>query len=487
MMPMVWAVPGYTEVRELGSGATGRVVLATANTSGIPVAIKYLGDTDAAARQQFRAEARLLADLADPHVVRLYEYLEQAAGAAIVMELVDGVTLRALLRAEGATEPEAALAVLKGSLLGLAAAHRRGVVHRDYKPGNVLIDTVGRTKLADFGIAVPAGMGGAVGTPAYMAPEQWTGAPASPATDIYAATATWYECLTGAQPYPAADLTAMRAAHLNRPVPAQNLPPAVRGLAQRGLAKRPEDRPRDADAFLAELEQTARRTYGAAWERRGQAALARRVAALAVLLPLAGAGAVVATKAAAHTARAVPWLAGAAAAVVLVVTAVGGGLAADRRGSAPAADAVAGPAVAVSAVPVPPSASPSPTKRPSKNPPRTTPPTAPSSAPAQQILHLAVDAEQHQCGNDYCAIATVTMTTLTTDPVQLTLTVAGKDKSDTFTATAQGSTSYTIEMPDQIGVGVSAYCRDSTAVTFTVTTVPGQSSAEGNTQCAVIE
>ena len=136
-------LPGYTEVKVLGSGGFGEVVLARHDASGSRVAIKYLrgelvADPEFAAL--FRAEAAVLASLDDPNVVRLYEYVESPAGAAIVMELIDGVCLREILARHGKTSAEAALVVLQGSLLGLAAAHRRGVVHRDYKPENVLID-----------------------------------------------------------------------------------------------------------------------------------------------------------------------------------------------------------------------------------------------------------------------------------------------------------------------------------------------------------
>ncbi|MFD8816497.1 serine/threonine-protein kinase, partial [Streptomyces sp. NPDC059627] len=278
-----WAVSGYTQDKELGSGASGRVVLATHDTTGTRVAIKYLADElrdDPAFREVFRAEARLLGELRSPHVVELYEYVESPRGAAIVMELVDGVPLRRLLREHGATTPEAALVVLRGSLLGLAAAHAAGVVHRDYKPDNVLVAADGSSKLVDFGIAVPSGVAaGASGTPTYMAPEQWTGAAAGPATDVYAATATFFECLTGMKPYPGRTLAELAIQHIEAPIPDELAPEPVRPLIRRGLAKTPEERPESAAAFVEELEAVAGSGYGEEWEERGR----RELAALAAL------------------------------------------------------------------------------------------------------------------------------------------------------------------------------------------------------------
>ncbi|WP_251092222.1 serine/threonine-protein kinase [Streptomyces sp. Caat 7-52] len=281
-----WAVPGYTESLELGAGASGRVVLAVHEETGVPVAVKYLSESlcnRPGFVSEFRAEARLLGGLESPYVAGLYEYVESPEGAAIVMELVDGVSLRILLSREGPLEPEAALVILKGSLLGLADAHRLGIVHRDYKPENVLVAPDGTSKLVDFGIAVDTGTRvGIAGTPSYMAPEQWTGAPASPAADVYAVTATFFECLTGHKPYSGDNLAELALRHVDAPIPADEVPEPVRALVRRGLAKDPEERPTHAEAFVSELVAAAGAAYGPDWEERGRG----RLAALAALLPL---------------------------------------------------------------------------------------------------------------------------------------------------------------------------------------------------------
>ncbi|MFE9631042.1 serine/threonine-protein kinase [Streptomyces sp. NPDC006463] len=290
-----WTVPGYTEVRELGSGGSGRVVLAVHDGTGTAVAVKYLSDRlrqDPAFVGEFRAEARLLGGLRSPYVVGLYEYVESPGGAAIVMELVDGISLRALLKQAGRADAEAALVVLKGSLLGLAAAHREGVVHRDYKPENVLVAADGSSKLVDFGIAAGRGTTpGVAGTPAYMAPEQWQGRPASPAADVYAATATFFECLTGRKPYDGENFAELAVQHIEAPVPETEAPEPVRPLIRRGLAKQPEQRPENAEAFVTELEGVALAAYGPQWEERGQRKLAALAALLPLLFPSAGAAA----------------------------------------------------------------------------------------------------------------------------------------------------------------------------------------------------
>ncbi|WP_219471932.1 serine/threonine-protein kinase [Nonomuraea rhizosphaerae] len=284
-----WRVPGYSEERELGAGASGRVVLARREHDGAEVAIKYLSDqlrSDVGFVARFRHEARLLGTVRSPHNARLVDYVETGFGAAIVMELVDGVPLRELLRSEGPTGPEAALYVLKGSLQGLAAAHAIGVVHRDFKPENVMVQGDGTSKLVDFGIAVRVGDdANAAGTPPYMAPEQWVGSSATPATDVYAATVVFFECLTGARPFRAPNLAALARQHQSAAPPVEEVPGPLRNLVERGLAKDPDERPESAETFLIELEAVAARAYGSDWEERGKRRLARLAGLLLVLLP----------------------------------------------------------------------------------------------------------------------------------------------------------------------------------------------------------
>ncbi|NUR63705.1 MAG: serine/threonine protein kinase [Catenulispora sp.] len=288
-----WQVPGYADVEELGRGGFGRVVLARRLADGAPVAVKYLAQRlvgDPGFRAEFQREARTLAGLQSPHTVRLYEYVETGepvTGAAIVMEYVPGASLRKLLLSANAAAmpPQAALGILKGSLLGLGAAHGVGVVHRDYKPENVLVRPEGVSVLADFGIAVRSGetTAGVVGTPPYMAPEQFAGASPSAAADVYAATAVFFECVTGRRPIDvdSRDLDSWARAHRAERVPVEMAPASVQALIARGLSKDPARRPAQALAFAAELERVAVQAYGPDWERIGRDVLIGALAGLA--------------------------------------------------------------------------------------------------------------------------------------------------------------------------------------------------------------
>ena len=284
-----WNVPGYTELKSLGSGGFGRVMLARHDASAVLVAIKYLRPdllADPEFTEMFRGEATVLGSLDDLNIVRLYEYVESPSGAAIVMELVDGVTLRDILARQGSTTAEAALVVLQGSLLGLAAAHQRGVVHRDYKPENVLVNGDGVSKLTDFGIAARAGDHPfPAGTLAYASPEQMAGAPASPASDVYSATATFYECLTGRPPFNGKTVEALLHQHRSEPVPLEPVPDPLRPLVAAGMAKDPWLRPADAITFVTGLRTIASGAYGQDWEERGRSHLGEAALLLAALWP----------------------------------------------------------------------------------------------------------------------------------------------------------------------------------------------------------
>jgi serine/threonine-protein kinase len=295
-----WAVPGYAEERLLGHGVSGRVVAAVNEATGQRAAIKYLNGNlvrDTGFLQEYRSAAERLMSLDAPHLVRLIDYVEQPGqGAAIVMEMVDGVSLREMLARRGPLDAAAALVVLKDSLLGLAAAHSRRVPHRDVKPDNVLIDAGGRCKLTDCGVAVKTDKQlPAAGTPAYMAPELWNGAPNVPVTDIYAATAVLCESVTGKPPFPGR-LRQLRRQHESAPVPLDQFDRPLQDLIAWGMAKNPADRPRSARAFVTELEARAAAAYGPYWEDQGRRELAERAAALLPLLEDGGGGSATATR-----------------------------------------------------------------------------------------------------------------------------------------------------------------------------------------------
>lgn len=283
-----WTLPGYTEERELGRGDSGRVVAAVEKGTGRRVAIKYLSPAlvgDHAFMVGFRAVAQQLTRVDVPSAARVYDFAEQPGqGAAVVMELISGITLAALIERRGPLHPEAALTVLKGILLGLAAVHRLGFGHGDCKPGNVLVDEAGQVKLTDFGVALPAAEEfPAAGTPRYLAPEVWRREPATSGTDVYAATVVFFECLAGHPPFDG-DLSRLREQHASGSVPLDGIDEPLQQLIAGGMAPDRADRPHSAIAFVSELEALAPAVCGADWEERGRGQLA------AAIPPAAGRG-----------------------------------------------------------------------------------------------------------------------------------------------------------------------------------------------------
>ncbi len=292
-------VGSYRLVGVIGSGASGRVWLAYGH-EGVPVAIKALSPSlveSAGFLDRFRSEAQIMAEMNHPHVVRLHEYLESSEGAWVVMEYVEGSSLRAVEDHAHLLRPEQALGVLSGALSGLGYAHGLGLVHGDLKPENILVDTGGDSKLADFGQVVSSGSAEPTlgGTPAYMSPESARGRPLDPRSDLYSAGVVLYEALAGRPPFRATnDLALLRMQVHEAPPPIEHLPPSVDLLLRRSLAKDPDLRPQSADEFIAELDEAARSGYGADWVAR--ASVTALVAATTVVVAsLAGSGPAIST------------------------------------------------------------------------------------------------------------------------------------------------------------------------------------------------
>jgi hypothetical protein len=269
---MTTAIGGYELESELGQGATGTVYVARPSGSGEPVALKVLSPalaSDPAFRSRFRREAEIMKRLADPHCVGVYDYGDDDT-PWIAMEYVHGATLRAVLDRADKLTPAQACGVMLGALAGLGHAHDLGVVHRDVKPENVLVDAHGESKLADFGLVadrVEVNDWRAIeGSPAYMSPEQVRGGPLDPRSDLYACGAVLYELLTGHAPYSAESPIAMLHAQVDAPTPnTASLPNHIAIVVTRALAKDPNERPASAAEFAAELTDAADRDLGPLW------------------------------------------------------------------------------------------------------------------------------------------------------------------------------------------------------------------------------
>ena len=247
----------YALVERIAVGGMGEVWRAEDRLLGRLVAVKtlkpeYLGDADFRAR--FRAEAKHAGRLSHPGIAAVHDFGEDDDCAWLVMELVEGEPLSGVLRRETRLSVDRALDVVAQTAAALQAAHDGGVVHRDVKPGNLLVRPDGVVKVTDFGIAsatdaVPlTRTGSVVGTAYYLSPEQAAGRSGSPASDVYSLGVVAYECLAGARPFPGENAVAVAVAHLQSTPPElpQTVPPAVRGLVARALAKDPGDRFRSA-------------------------------------------------------------------------------------------------------------------------------------------------------------------------------------------------------------------------------------------------
>ena len=257
----------YRLVGHIANGGMASVWAAEDELLGRLVAVKVLAPgfaADASATRRFQREARAAARVSDhPNVVTIYDVGEHDGQAFIVMEHLAGGTVAERMRRPTPVPRAAAMRWLEGAASALDYAHGREIVHRDVKPGNLLLDDAGRVAVADFGIARIATdsaltqTGQVLGTAAYLSPEQAEGKPATDASDRYALAVVAYELLTRRKPFEAELAAAQARHHIETPVPAASaggeLPKAVDGVFERGMAKNPADRPPTATAFVEDV------------------------------------------------------------------------------------------------------------------------------------------------------------------------------------------------------------------------------------------
>ena len=256
-------------------GGMGEVWKAKDLVLGRIVAIKVLKEEytgDPGFLQRFRAEARHTALLNHVGIANVFDYGEEEGSAYLVMELVPGQPLSSIIEHEQVLSPDRTLSIIAQTARALSVAHAQGLVHRDVKPGNLLITPDGRVKVTDFGIArladqVPLTQTGQVmGTAQYLAPEQATGQTATGSSDIYSLGVIGYECLSGHRPFSGESQIAIALAQVNDAPPplSESLPAPVRALLMSMLAKDPKDRPANAIKLAEAAEAIRNGDIGAA-------------------------------------------------------------------------------------------------------------------------------------------------------------------------------------------------------------------------------
>jgi eukaryotic-like serine/threonine-protein kinase len=290
--------PRYRSPKRIALGGMGEVYRATDAVLGRTVAVKLLGERyarDESVRRRFTREALAAARLSgEANITTVFDVGEHAERPFIVMEYLSGGSLEERLREQGAQEVGQALDWLEQAATALDAAHRHGVVHRDVKPANLMLDRDGVVHVADFGIASAAGTdsltmtGTVMGTAGYLSPEQAQGERTTPASDRYSLAVVAFELLSGRRPFESESITAEAAAHVNAPVPSiaelcDGLPAELDAVFRRALAKDPARRFETASEFVAALRAAL---ADAAGTTRSFAAVPSAAPALSVLTPV---------------------------------------------------------------------------------------------------------------------------------------------------------------------------------------------------------
>src|SRR3954469_7700858 len=260
--------PRYGDVRPIAHGGMGEIFLATDRELGRVVAVKVLAERyakDVSLRERFKREALAAARLSGNHnIVTIFDVGEHGGRPMIVMEHLSGGSLERRVAGKKPCDPSQVLDWLGEAAAALDAAHAAGIVHRDVKPGNLLLDDRGHVKVADFGIASAAGLdsftqtGTILGTAGYLSPEQARGERATAASDRYSLAVVAYELLAGRRPFESESTTAEAARHATAPIPSihddkPELAPAFDPVFQRALAKAPATRYPSAAEFVADL------------------------------------------------------------------------------------------------------------------------------------------------------------------------------------------------------------------------------------------
>lgn len=258
----------YRLVQQIAVGGMGEVWVAHDVSLARDVAVKVLREEfvgDSGFLDRFRTEARNSASLSHPNIAQLFDYGEQDGSAYLVMELVMGEPMSDLLERQPVLPASVLLPILAQTSRALHAAHVAGVVHRDIKPGNILLGRAGRVKITDFGVSTAVNQipmtatGMVMGTAQYLSPEQAVGRPATPSSDLYSLGIVAYEALAGHRPFTGATVVDIAVAHVKTPVPPlpAAVDPALAALVMRLLSKDPADRPRSATALARAFDGLA--------------------------------------------------------------------------------------------------------------------------------------------------------------------------------------------------------------------------------------